>query len=779
MSETNEHSRLILPSELSSSTSTTEVTLSWSNLYVETRDSGSSCWSSISSSCFRRHKKKQEKSRIILQDVTGNARTGQILAIMGTSGVGKTTLMNALSGHLGDNLVVPSGNVYLNGFPTTDTERRKSGHIGYAEQQEFFIDTMSLEEHLIFQAMLRLPSELTDDERRSRVKNTIAQLHLNKCMKNTINQLSGGEKKRLALASVFLTEPSVLLIDEPTSGLDSYLAMHIMRTIHSMAFEQRKTVIVVIHQPTSSMFDLCDIIFLLVKGGRQAFYGTKDEALEFFIKQCHLSPSSIDGFIEQLAAPPNRNVDEDTNIQTQVADQYASSEQAVALKETIEHQLTLGNNTILTDRMKLFKNPTFGRQVKWLLWRSFVSDTRNSVRTTFVLFRTVVLTCIFGIVYFQLCRSGHFMQNVNAVSFTVVALTVNASAYVILSTMPINNKIGIRENHRGMFSILAYYVSVVVHDFPMLITFPLLVNTIIYWMSGMDNTWSHYLSFIAVGILVSNTASAYGQFFASFSSTIEGAISASVPILQTFTILSGFFLSLTHIPTALRVLQYISPHYYAYTTFMILEWKTGSITHQLNCSRSENYLESINQVSSYNYSRAEFCSRILRHSGDNIDGRYLAFNILMLALLFKRRKKPTINDDDNRKPYRLGRHPGEQGPRLLSSNQDRIENLATGKTGTTAGQAITNKTTAVVTSNAKIGQRHWKITKDTLTVGTWNVQTLWATGKLELLRNEMKRFRFDVIGAYEVRWTGKGETLSGDFIWPGEDTTHTRGVGML
>ncbi|CAF3362855.1 unnamed protein product [Rotaria socialis] len=122
---------------------------------------------------------------------------------------------------------------------------------------------------------------------------------------------------------------------------------------------------------------------------------------------------------------------------------------------------------------------------------------------------------------------------------------------------------------------------------------------------------------------------------------------------------------------------------------------------------------------------------------------------------------------------------GEQGPRPLLSRQDRIEKLATGKTGTTTGQIITNKTTAAVTSNVKIGQQQWKITKDTVTVGTWNVQTLWAIGKLELLRNEMKRFRFDVIRISEVRWTGKGEISSGDFIWPGEDSTHTRGVGML
>ncbi len=67
----------------------------------------------------------------------------------------------------------------------------------------------------------------------------------------------------------------------------------------------------------------------------------------------------------------------------------------------------------------------------------------------------------------------------------------------------------------------------------------------------------------------------------------------------------------------------------------------------------------------------------------------------------------------------------------------------------------------------------------TLTVGTWNVQTLWAAGKLKLLRNEMKRFRYDIIGISEVRWTGKGETPNGDFIWSGEESSHMKGVGFL
>ena len=119
-------------------------------------------------------------------------------------------------------------------------------------------------------------------------------------------------------------------------------------------------------------------------------------------------------------------------------------------------------------------------------------------------------------------------------------------------------------------------------------------------------------------------------------------------------------------------------------------------------------------------------------------------------------------NDFNTTPYRLGRRPGKQGPHPLSSDQGRVEKLATGK------NSYTTKNTQKV-----------KLAKNILTVGTWNVQTLWAAGKLELLRNEMKRFRYDIIGISEVRWTGKGETPNGDFIWSGEESSHMRGVGFL
>jgi hypothetical protein len=107
--------------------------------------------------------------------------------------------------------------------------------------------------------------------------------------------------------------------------------------------------------------------------------------------------------------------------------------------------------------------------------------------------------------------------------------------------------------------------------------------------------------------------------------------------------------------------------------------------------------------------------------------------------------------------------------------------IPTTTTTTIATSTVTNGTSrqTQITTTTKRDSQRLKMAKDIFTVGTWNVRTLWATGKLELLRNEMKRYRYDVISISEVRWTGKGETSNGDFIWSGENNTHTKGVGML
>lgn len=123
-----------------------EAVLTWSHVHVEHRQPSSLYHP------FRQA--KHINPRILLDDVSGIARPGQVLAIMGASGVGKTTLLNVLSGHDDPRTTVSNSDVSVNGRITTRSERLSGSIIGLVEQNELFLETMSLEEHLIFQVYL-------------------------------------------------------------------------------------------------------------------------------------------------------------------------------------------------------------------------------------------------------------------------------------------------------------------------------------------------------------------------------------------------------------------------------------------------------------------------------------------------------------------------------------------------------------------------------------------------------------------------------------------------
>ena len=97
-----------------------------------------------------------------------------------------------------------------------------------------------------------------------------------------IKGISGGEMKRLALASELLTNPSLMFCDEPTSGLDSFMAASVVEGLKNLAKDGR-TVICTIHQPSSQIYAMFDRLLLMAEG-KIAFLGKNDEAHDFFTR---------------------------------------------------------------------------------------------------------------------------------------------------------------------------------------------------------------------------------------------------------------------------------------------------------------------------------------------------------------------------------------------------------------------------------------------------------------------------------------------------------------
>jgi energy-coupling factor transporter ATP-binding protein EcfA2 len=427
--------------------------------------------------------------------------------------------------------------------------------------------------------MLRMSSlALTDDDRRARVSETIELLNLQQCASTTISKLSGGERKRLAFATVALIDPSIMLIDEPTSNLDSYLAKSVMRTIRILAVERRRSIVIVLHQPTSEMFKFIDSLCVLVHGGRQAFFGdAHHEASLFFTDHCGLVASSLDGFIEQLATPESSASKE----ALQSAERFATSSYAISLAASITPSTT-ASFTASSLTGSLTSVPSFFRQMKWLLWRSFKAGARNPVQTHNVLIKTLVPAVIFSLLYFNLPHrlpSRAYTNNVNGLLYLVIYVTATTCGSLVSGTMPKDILVFLKETQYRMYGTFAFYLSALLHDFPTLILVPIIFCSLIYWCASISvhpHIFLHFLAFVSTVVLTSSTSAALGEFIASISSSVESAVGTTVPALQILVVFSGFFVDLRRLPLILRTFQYLSPFYYGFSILTELQWNTGS-----------------------------------------------------------------------------------------------------------------------------------------------------------------------------------------------------------
>lgn len=250
--------------------------LSWKSIYVESRNKSS----------IKKLVGSAAPSRTILDDVSGLIRPSTLLGIIGSSGSGKTTLLNVLNFRClnSDNLLV-KGSIMINGHKVNS--KVMSQISCYVQQDDLFFGTLTVKEHLLFHALLRMDKNIDKKTKLARIDEVIKQLDLNKC-RNTligipgvIKGLSGGEKRRLAFATEILRNPSILFCDEVSSGLDSYLAKSIISCLKQMTATNKMSILCTIHQPSSEIFELFDQLLILANG-KTIFFGEAKRALSFF-----------------------------------------------------------------------------------------------------------------------------------------------------------------------------------------------------------------------------------------------------------------------------------------------------------------------------------------------------------------------------------------------------------------------------------------------------------------------------------------------------------------
>jgi ABC-type multidrug transport system ATPase subunit len=225
----------------------------------------------------------QLKGRQILSGISGAVHPGELLAIMGASGAGKTTFLDILARKNKTGAV--GGDFYLNGEKVRDDEFRSV--IGFVDQDDTLLPTLTVHETILDSALLRLPKEMSRASKEQKVEDVERQLGIYHIRHQTIGSeesgrgISGGEKRRVGIACELVTSPSILFLDEPTSGLDAYNAFNVVECLVNLVKNYNRTVVFTIHQPRSNIVALFDHLILLAKG-RTVYSGPFENCQAYF-----------------------------------------------------------------------------------------------------------------------------------------------------------------------------------------------------------------------------------------------------------------------------------------------------------------------------------------------------------------------------------------------------------------------------------------------------------------------------------------------------------------
>jgi len=484
--------------------------------------------------------------RKLLHGVSGSVQ-GKFLAIMGGSGSGKTTLLNYLARRMQRQMKKEDGVSHLNGSEYTRSTLKQVS--GYVVQDDLLFGNLTVEETLMYSAKLRLPGDVTADERKERVTDAMQKLGLLHCRNTIIGDelkrgVSGGERKRVCVAVELLMRPKVLMLDEPTSGLDSASALSLCQTLKELAESGSCTVICTIHQPQTKIFKLFDELIILNKG-HVLYQGPADEIISHYTDAgfpCPAYTNPADHILDVVTFVAG--CDEKQILQNQkILEDFMTKKRKA--QQLDDKELLLNDYDVQEFDRKKWKVPRFNR-APWL--QQFCVLSQRSIRDTFrnhttiiaQILQNIIVAVLVGTVFYNIGSDQKSMVKRMPVLFFCAINQGVFGALVVINSFPSERKIVLRERAAGSYFVSAYYMAKVVAETILQITSPVIFSAIVYWLVGFQVSAAKFLIFTSFMVLCSLAATSVALFISAVCRTTTLAVSVlpmALEIARLFGIL--------------------------------------------------------------------------------------------------------------------------------------------------------------------------------------------------------------------------------------------------
>ncbi|XP_055683532.1 ATP-binding cassette sub-family G member 4 isoform X2 [Lutzomyia longipalpis] len=533
------------------------------------------------------------EDKAILDDINGDFRAGELTAIMGPSGAGKSSLMDILAGYTTANVY---GRVTVNGRERD--LRRFRRQTAYIMQDHNLQPVLTVWEAMHFSANLKIGNEMSANKKRTRIRQILEAIALYEVRKTRTVKLSGGQKKRLAIALELVNNPPIMFFDEPTSGLDSSTSTQCVSILKQLAQEGR-TIICTIHQPSALVFRMFDHLYAIAEGKCiytgsvqnvvpflmeldlkcPEFYNPSDYLLEistndYGMQNERLVAKSQNGMTCTYRSQKSRNstqIAAMTKVEQMMANGLITPVRAPSLAHSSKvpptpvmdlMQMKPKKAGLKIDPTKCCKRDdryptTFLRQFYIILLRSFLILWRDRSLTAMRVCIHLFVAPVIGVLYFGIGNDGyHTYNNYKYAFFSIMFLMYTAFSSIIL-VFPLELPIIKREHFNRWYSLKAYYVAMTLADVPVQVVCVFLYTIITYLMTAQPLEIQRYALFSFTCLVVCFVAQSIGLLIGSLFSVKNGAIFGPF-VICPFLIFSGFFIHLADAHPFMHWLFHIS-----------------------------------------------------------------------------------------------------------------------------------------------------------------------------------------------------------------------------
>lgn len=476
---------------------------------------------------------RQNLTKQILHPLTATFEPGVLNVIMGPSGSGKSSLLNAIANRLHASTSTTyerSGRILLNGaVPSREVTKSV---ISYVHQDDVgLLPALTVRETLRYAAQLRLPHWMTTEEKLLRAEDVLLKLGLKDCADTLIGNalmkgISGGEKRRVSIALQILTSPNVLICDEPTSGLDSFTAASIIEVLQGLANEGR-TVVLTIHQPRSDLYKHFGSMLLLAKGGHVVYAGQASSMVPYFDNlgyKCpeHANPADFTLDLISTSWTERRSVS-DEKLTGLIQKWTFAQQQADTEAREIESPAALGS-------FARTRTP-FRIAFPLLMQRNF----KNVRRQPEILTGRISQFIAFGVILlmFYTPMKNDFYSVQSRVGYaTQLGSLMFVGMLNSIATYPPERDIFYHEDDDGIYPLEAFFLQFSAFETPNIVIGSLLFSILAVFPAGLHRTARMVFVAAYAGFAVASCGESLGIIFFSLFSHLGLAINVGTVVMS-------------------------------------------------------------------------------------------------------------------------------------------------------------------------------------------------------------------------------------------------------